>query len=141
MAKKIKAVVKIQIPAGQANPAPPVGTALGPHGVNIMEFCKAFNAKTAKDNGLVIPALITIYTDRTFTFITKTPPAATLLARAAGVPKGSGVPNKTKVGKVTSAQIEEIAKAKMPDLNAKDLAGAKRLVAGTARSMGIEVIG
>jgi large subunit ribosomal protein L11 len=141
VAKKIKAIVKIQIPAGQANPAPPVGTALGPHGVNIMEFCKAFNAKTAKDNGLVIPALITIYTDRTFTFVTKTPPAAILLARAAGVPKGSGVPNKTKVGKVTDAQVEEIAKAKMPDLNAKDLAGAKRLVAGTARSMGIEVIG
>jgi len=141
MAKKIKAIVKIQIPAGQANPAPPVGTALGPHGVNIMEFCKAFNAKTAKDNGLIIPALITIYTDRTFTFVTKTPPAAILLLRSAGVPKGSGVPNKTKVGKVTDAQIEEIAKAKMPDLNAKDLAGAKRLVAGTARSMGIEVIG
>ncbi|HTB23130.1 MAG TPA: 50S ribosomal protein L11 [bacterium] len=140
MAKKIKAVVKIQIPAGQANPAPPVGTALGPHGVNIMEFCKAFNAKTAKDNGLIIPALITIYTDRTFTFVTKTPPAAILLLRAAGVPKGSGVPNKTKVGKVTSAQVEEIAKAKMPDLNAKDLAGAKRLVAGTARSMGIDVV-
>jgi large subunit ribosomal protein L11 len=139
MAKKIKAIVKIQIPAGQANPAPPVGTALGPHGVNIMEFCKAFNAKTAKDNGLIIPALITIYTDRTFTFVTKTPPAAILLLRAAGVPKGSGVPNKTKVGKVTDAQVEEIAKAKMPDLNAKDLAGAKRLVAGTARSMGIEV--
>jgi large subunit ribosomal protein L11 len=139
MAKKIKAIVKIQIPAGQANPAPPVGTALGPHGVNIMEFCKAFNAKTAKDNGLIIPALITIYTDRTFTFVTKTPPAAILLMRAAGVPKGSGVPNKTKVGKVTDAQVEEIAKAKMPDLNAKDLAGAKRLVAGTARSMGIEV--
>ncbi|HTA17628.1 MAG TPA: 50S ribosomal protein L11 [bacterium] len=139
MAKKIKAIVKIQIPAGQANPAPPVGTALGPHGVNIMEFCKAFNAKTAKDNGLIIPALITIYTDRTFTFVTKTPPAAILLMRAAGVPKGSGVPNKTKVGKVTEAQVEEIAKAKMPDLNAKDLAGAKRLVAGTARSMGIEV--
>jgi large subunit ribosomal protein L11 len=141
MAKKIKAIVKIQIPAGQANPAPPVGTALGPHGVNIMEFCKAFNAKTAKDNGLVIPALITIYTDRTFTFITKTPPAAVLLARSAGVAKGSGVPNKTKVGKVTDAQVEEIAKMKMPDLNAKDLAGAKRLIAGTARSMGIEVIG
>jgi large subunit ribosomal protein L11 len=141
MAKKIKAIVKIQIPAGQANPAPPVGTALGPHGVNIMEFCKAFNAKTSKDAGLVIPALITIYTDRTFTFVTKTPPAAVLLAKAAGVAKGSGVPNKTKVGKVTDKQVEEIAKAKMPDLNAKDLAGAKRLVAGTARSMGIEVVG
>jgi large subunit ribosomal protein L11 len=141
MAKKVKAIVKIQIPAGQANPAPPVGTALGPHGVNIMEFCKAFNAKTQKDAGLIIPALITIYTDRTFTFVTKTPSAAVLLMKAAGVPKGSGVPNKTKFGKVTDAQVAEIAKAKMPDLNAKDLAGAKRLVAGTARSMGIEVIG
>ena len=140
MAKKVKAMVKIQIPAGQANPAPPVGTALGPHGVNIMEFCKAFNAKTQKDNGLIIPALITIYTDRTFTFITKTPPAAVLLMKASGVPKGSSVPNKTKVGKVTDAQIEEIAKAKMPDLNAKDLAGAKRLIAGTARSMGLDVV-
>ena len=141
MAKKVKAIVKIQIPAGQANPAPPVGTALGPHGVNIMEFCKAFNAKTQKDAGLIIPALITIYTDRTFTFVTKTPPAAVLLMKAAAVPKGSGVPNKNKVGKVTDKQVEEIAKTKMPDLNAKDLAGAKRLVAGTARSMGIEVIG
>ena len=141
MAKKVKAIVKIQIPAGQANPAPPVGTALGPHGVNIMEFCKAFNAKTQKDSGLIIPALITIYTDRTFTFVTKTPPAAVLLMKAAGVPKGSGVPNKTKVGKVTDAQIADIAKTKMPDLNAKDLAGAKRLVAGTARSMGIEIVG
>ena len=141
MAKKVKAIVKIQIPAGQANPAPPVGTALDPHGVNIMEFCKAFNAKTQKDSGLIIPALITIYTDRTFTFVTKTPPAAVLLMKAAGVPKGSGVPNKTKVGKVTDAQIADIAKTKMPDLNAKDLAGAKRLVAGTARSMGIEIVG
>jgi large subunit ribosomal protein L11 len=141
MAKKVKAIVKIQIPAGLANPAPPVGTALGPHGVNIMEFCKAFNAKTQKDSGLIIPALITIYTDRTFTFVTKTPPAAILLIKAAGITKGSGVPNKTKVGKVTDKQVEEIAKTKMPDLNAKDLAGAKRLVAGTARSMGIEVIG
>ena len=141
MAKKVKAIVKIQIPAGLANPAPPVGTALGPHGVNIMEFCKAFNAKTQKESGLIIPALITIYTDRTFTFVTKTPPAAVLLMKAAAVPKGSGVPNKTKVGKVTDKQVEEIAKTKMPDLNAKDLAGAKRLVAGTARSMGIEVIG
>jgi large subunit ribosomal protein L11 len=140
MAKKVKAMVKIQIPAGQANPAPPVGTALGPHGVNIMEFCKAFNAKTQKDNGLIIPALITIYTDRTFTFITKTPPAAVLLMKASGVPKGSGVPNKNKVGKVTKAQVEEIAKQKMPDLNAKDLAGATRLIAGTARSMGLEVV-
>ena len=140
MAKKVKAMVKIQIPAGQANPAPPVGTALGPHGVNIMEFCKAFNAKTQKDSGLIIPALITIYTDRTFTFITKTPPAAVLLMKASGVAKGSSVPNKNKVGKVTKAQVEEIAKAKMPDLNAKDLAGATRLVAGTARSMGLDVV-
>jgi large subunit ribosomal protein L11 len=141
MAKKIKAMVKIQIPAGQANPAPPVGTALGPHGVNIMEFCKAFNAKTQKDAGLIIPALITIYTDRTFTFITKTPPAAVLLIKASGVPKGSSVPNKNKVGKVTKKQIEEIAKMKMPDLNAKDLPGAMRLIEGTARSMGIEIAG
>ena len=141
MAKKVKAMVKIQIPAGQANPAPPVGTALGPHGVNIMEFCKAFNAKTSKDSGLIIPALITIYTDRTFTFITKTPPAAVLLMKAAGVPKGSGIPNKNKVGVVTDKQVEDIAKTKMPDLNAKDLDGAKRLVAGTARSMGITVEG
>jgi large subunit ribosomal protein L11 len=141
MAKKVKAIVKIQIPAGQANPAPPVGTALGPHGVNIMEFCKAFNAKTQKDAGLIIPALITIYTDRTFTFVTKTPPAAILLIKAAGIAKGSGVPTKNKVGKVTDKQVEEIAKTKMPDLNAKDMAGAKRLVAGTARSMGIEIIG
>src|SRR6266700_4755280 len=137
MAKKVKAMVKIQIPAGQANPAPPVGTALGPHGVNIMEFCKAFNAKTQKDNGLIIPALITIYTDRTFTFVTKTPPAAVLLLRAAGVPKGSGVPNKNKVGKVTRAQVEEIAKTKMPDLNAASLEAAVKTVEGTARSMGL----
>src|SRR5258707_12552873 len=141
MAKPIMAMVKLQIPAGQANPAPPVGTALGPHGVNIMEFCKAFNAKTQKDNGLIIPALITIYTDRTFTFITKTPPAAVLLAKAAGIPKGSGVPNKTKVGSVTRKQVEEIAKTKMPDLNAASLEAAMKTVMGTARSMGLEVTG
>ena len=139
MAKKVKAIVKIQIPAGQANPAPPVGTALGPHGVNIMEFCKAFNAKTQKDNGLIIPALITIYTDRTFTFVTKTPPASILLLKAAGLQKGSGVPNKNKVGKVTKKQVEEIARTKMPDLNAASVEAAIKTVEGTARSMGLEV--
>ena len=141
MAKKLKAVVKIQIPAGKANPAPPVGTALGPHGVNIMEFCKAFNAQTAKDDGLVIPAVVTIYTDRSFTFVTKTPPAAVLLKRAAGLAKGSPTPNKKKVGKVTKAQVQQIAKQKMPDLTAASLEAATRLVEGTARSMGIEIEG
>jgi large subunit ribosomal protein L11 len=141
MAKKVKTYVKIQIPAGQANPAPPVGTALGPHGVNIMEFCKAFNAKTQKDAGLVIPAVITIYTDRSFTFETKTPPAAILLKKAASLAKGSGVPNKTKVGKVTKAQIKEIATLKMKDLTASSVEAAMRMVEGTARSMGVEVIG
>jgi large subunit ribosomal protein L11 len=141
MAKKVKTQVKIQIPAGQANPAPPVGTALGPHGVNIMEFCKAFNSKTQKDAGLIIPAVITIYTDRSFTFETKTPPAAVLLKKAAGLAKGSGVPNKNKVGKVTKAQVEEIAKTKMKDLTAADVKAAMRMVEGTARSMGLEVIG
>ena len=141
MAKKVKSLVKIQIPAGQANPAPPVGTALGPHGVNIMEFCKAFNAKTSKDAGLIIPAVITIYADRSFSFITKTPPAAVLLKRAAGLAKGSGVPNKNKVGKVTKAQVLEIATQKMPDLTAANEENAMSMVAGTARSMGIEVIG
>lgn len=141
MAKKIKTQVKIQIPAGQANPAPPVGTALGPHGVNIMEFCKAFNAKTQKDAGLIIPAVITIFTDRSFTFETKTPPAAILLKKAAGLAKGSGVPNKNKVGKVTKAQVEEIAKTKMKDLTAANVAAAMRMVEGTARSMGVEIVG
>jgi len=141
MAKKIKTLVKIQIPAGQANPAPPVGTALGPHGVNIMEFCKAFNAKTQKDAGLVIPAVITIYTDRTFTFITRTPPAAVLLLKAAGLAKGSGVPNKNKVGKVSKAQVKEIATTKMADLTAANVDAAMRMVEGTARSMGIEIQG
>ena len=142
MAKKVIGQVKLQIPAGKATPAPPVGPALGQHGVNIMDFCKAFNAKTsAKDQeGLIIPVVITIYQDRTFTFITKTPPAAILLKRAAGIAKGSGEPNKNKVGKVTEKQVEEIAKTKMPDLNAASLAAAVQTVKGTARSMGIEVV-
>ncbi len=141
MAKKITGYIKLQIPAGQATPAPPVGPALGQHGVNIMEFCKAFNARTQKDQGLIIPVVITVFGDRSFTFITKTPPAAVLLLKAAGLAKGSGEPNKTKVGKVTSAQVEEIAKTKMPDLNAASVEAAMRIVAGTARSMGIEVEG
>ena len=142
MAKKINAMVKLQIPAGKATPAPPVGPALGQHGVNIMEFCKAFNAKTsAKDQeGLIIPVVITVYQDRSFAFITKTPPASILLKRAAGIAKGSGEPNKNKVGKVTEKQVEEIAKAKMPDLNARSAAAAIATVRGTARSMGIEVV-
>ncbi|PYU88839.1 MAG: 50S ribosomal protein L11 [Acidobacteria bacterium] len=142
MAKKITAMVKLQITAGKATPAPPVGPALGQHGVNIMEFCKAFNAKTsAKDQeGLIIPVVITVYQDRSFTFITKTPPASVLLKRAAGIAKGSGEPNKNLVGKVTEKQVEEIAKTKLPDLNARDVAAAVATVKGTARSMGIEVI-
>ena len=140
MAKKVQAVVKLQIAAGKATPAPPVGTALGPHGVNIMDFCKAFNAKTASQEGLIIPAVVTIYSDRTFSFVTKTPPAAVLLKRAANIAKGSGEPNKTKVGTVTVKQVEDIAKLKMPDLNANDLDAACRIIAGTARSMGIEVV-
>jgi large subunit ribosomal protein L11 len=142
MAKRITAMVKLQITAGKATPAPPVGPALGQHGVNIMEFCKAFNAKTSgKDQeGLVIPIVITVYHDRTFSFITKTPPASILLKRAAGVAKGSGEPNKNKVGKVTEQQVEEIAKQKLPDLNAHDLASAVASVKGTARSMGIDVV-
>jgi large subunit ribosomal protein L11 len=140
MAKKIQAQVKLQIAAGKATPAPPVGTALGPHGVNIMEFCKAFNAKTAKDDGLIIPAVVTIFADRSFTFITKTPPAAILLKRAANIAKGSGEPNKTKVGTVTSKQVEEIAKLKLQDLNTQTLDAAMRSVSGTARSMGLDVI-
>lgn len=142
MAKKVQAMVKLQIAAGKATPAPPVGPALGQHGVNIMDFCKTFNAKTsAKDQeGLIIPVVITIYADRTFTFVTKTPPAAVLLKRAAGIAKGSGEPNKNKVGKVTEKQVEEIAKSKLPDLNARDLAGAIATVKGTARSMGLEVV-
>ena len=142
MAKKVQAMVKLQIAAGKATPAPPVGPALGQHGVNIMDFCKAFNAKTsAKDQeGLIIPVVITIYSDRTISFVTKTPPAAVVLKRAAGIAKGSGEPNKNKVGKVTEKQVEEIAKTKMPDLNARDLAAAVATVRGTARSMGLEVV-
>jgi large subunit ribosomal protein L11 len=140
MAKKIQAQVKLQIAAGKATPAPPVGTALGPHGVNIMDFCKAFNAKTAKDEGLIIPAVVTIYADRSFTFITKTPPAAVLLKRAANIAKGSGEPNKTKVGTVTARQVEDIAKLKMPDLNCESMEAAVLTVRGTARSMGLDVI-
>src|ERR1044072_9478132 len=139
MAKKITGYIKLQIPAGQATPAPPVGPALGQHGVNIMEFCKTFNARTQKDQGLIIPGVITVFSDRTFTFITKTPTASVLLLKAAGLAKGSGVPNKTKVGKVTKKQVEEIAKTKMPDLNAASLEAAIKTVEGTARSMGIEV--
>lgn len=139
MAKKVKAIVKIQCPAGKATPAPPVGPALGQHGINIMEFVKAFNERTASMAGMIIPAVITIYEDRSFTFVTKTPPAADLLKRAAGIEKGSGAPNTQKVGKVTWSQVEEIAKMKMPDLNTTDLAAAARMIAGTARSMGIVV--
>jgi large subunit ribosomal protein L11 len=139
MAKEVSAMVKLQIPAGKANPAPPVGPALGQHGVNIMEFCKQFNASTQKQDGLIIPVVITIYKDRSFTFVTKTPPAAVLLLRAANLAKGSPTPNKQKVGKVTAKQVEEIARTKMPDLNAHELPSAVRMVEGTARSMGIEV--
>jgi large subunit ribosomal protein L11 len=141
MAKKVTGYIKLQIPAGQATPAPPVGPALGQHGVNIMEFCKTFNARTAKDQGLIIPVVITVFSDRSFTFVTKTPPASILLLRAAGLQKGSGVPNKEKVGKVTKKQVEEIAKTKMPDLNAASLEAAIKTVEGTARSMGIEIQG
>jgi large subunit ribosomal protein L11 len=140
MAKKITGYVKLQIPGGQATPAPPVGTALGPQGVNIMDFCKAFNAKTAKEPGLIIPVIVTVYSDRSYSFITKTPPASVLLKKAAKLEKGSGVPNKNKVGKVTKKQVEEIAKLKMVDLNTPDLAAAIKTVEGTARSMGIEVV-
>ncbi len=141
MAKKVSAYIKLQIPAGQATPAPPVGPALGQHGVNIMEFCKTFNARTQAQQGLIIPVVITVFSDRSFTFVTKTPPASILLLRAAGVQKGSGVPNKNKIGKVTRKQVEEIAKTKMPDLNAASLDAAIKTVEGTARSMGIEIAG
>jgi large subunit ribosomal protein L11 len=142
MAKKVDAYIKLQVPAGQANPSPPVGPALGQHGVNIMEFCKTFNAQTqGVEPGLPIPVVITVHTDRSFTFITKTPPAAVLLRKAAGVPKGSGVPNIDKVGKVNRSQLEDIATTKMPDLTAADMDAAVRTVAGTARSMGIETEG
>jgi len=140
MAKKIQAQVKLQIAAGKATPAPPVGTALGPHGVNIMDFCKNFNAKTAGQDGLIIPAVVTIYSDRSYTFILKTPPAAVLLKKAANIAKGSGVPNKTKVGTVTAQQVQEIAKLKLPDLNTESIDSAVRSVRGTARSMGLDVI-
>jgi large subunit ribosomal protein L11 len=139
MAKEITAVVKLQVPAGAANPAPPIGPALGQHGVNIMEFCKQFNGRTQAQAGLIIPAVITIYKDRSFTFILKTPPAAVLLKRAAGIAKGSGVPNRTKVAKVTMAQVREIAELKKPDLNSNDVEHAMSMVMGTARSMGIEI--
>lgn len=141
MAKEVTALVKLQIPAGQANPAPPIGPALGQHGVNIMDFCKQFNAKTQKQAGEVTPVIITIYKDRSFTFELKTPPASYLLKKAAKIEKGSGVPNKDKVGSVTRAQVLEIAKQKMPDLNANDVEAASRIIAGTARNMGIEIIG
>jgi large subunit ribosomal protein L11 len=140
MAKKIQATVKLQLPAMKATPAPPVGTALGPHGVNIMDFCKQFNAKTAKEpDGMIIPVLVTIYSDRSFTFIMKTPPASELLKRAAGIVKGSPEPNRNKVGKLTLKQVEEIAKVKLPDLNTMSLESAVRSIKGTARNMGIEV--
>ncbi|MBD3386356.1 50S ribosomal protein L11 [candidate division KSB1 bacterium] len=139
MAKKVISTIKLQISAGQANPSPPVGPALGQHGVNIMEFCKAFNAKTQDKQGLIIPVVITVYADQSFTFITKTPPAAVLLKKAAGLDKGSGEPNREKVGKVTRAQVREIAELKEPDLNANDVENAMLMVEGTARSMGIIV--
>jgi large subunit ribosomal protein L11 len=142
MAKKIQAYIKLQVKAGEANPSPPVGPALGQHGVNIMEFCKAFNAQTQKmEKGLPTPVVITVYADRSFTFITKTPPASILLKKAAGIPKGSSTPNTSKVGKVSRAQLEEIATTKMPDLNAASMEAAIAIVAGTARSMGLDVEG
>ncbi len=139
MAKKIAGIIKLQIPAGQANPSPPVGPALGQHGVNIMEFCKAFNAKTQGQEGTIIPVVITVFADRSFTYITKTPPASILLKKVAQIAKGSSEPNREKVGRVNRSQIEEIAKVKLPDLNAVDLEGAIRTIEGTARSMGIEI--
>jgi len=139
MAKKIIAYVKLQVPAGQANPSPPIGPALGQHGVNIMEFCKAFNARTQGQEGMIIPVVLTIFADRSFTFITKTPPASVLLKKAAQIAKGSSVPNRDKVGRVTPAQVEEIAKLKMPDLNAASLTAAIKIIEGTARSMGIDI--
>ena len=141
MAKKVQTTIKLQLPAGKATPAPPVGTALGPHGLNIMDFCKQFNAKTAKEpDGMIFPVLVTVYTDRTFTFILKTPPASILLLRAAGIVKGSAEPNRNKVGKVTKKQVEEIAKIKMPDLNCFTVESAMNSVKGTARSMGVDVV-
>jgi large subunit ribosomal protein L11 len=140
MAKKVIANIKLQVQAGKATPAPPVGSALGPHGLNIMDFCKAFNAKTAKQEGLIIPVVVTVYSDRTYSFVTKTPPAAVLLKKVANIAKGSAEPNKTKVGTVTLKQVEEIAQTKMPDLNASDLEAAVKIVMGTARSMGLDVV-
>ena len=140
MAKKIIGQIKLQIPAGKANPSPPVGPALGQHGVNIMEFCKAFNAKTQSEGDMIIPVVITVYADRSFSYITKTPPAAVLLMKAAKIPKGSGEPNKNKVGKITKAQVKEIAELKMTDLNAFEIEAAMKIIEGTARSMGLEVI-
>jgi len=140
MAKKITGYIKLQIPAGKANPSPPIGPALGQHGVNIMEFCKAFNAKTQAEEGTITPVVITVYADRSFTFITKTPPVPVLIMKAVGITKGSAVPNKTKVGSLTKVQVEEIAKKKMPDLNAASVEAAMRTVEGTARSMGIDIV-
>ena len=139
MAKKVLTLIKLQVPGGSANPAPPVGPALGQHGVNIMEFCKAFNAQTQDQNGRIIPVEITVFEDRSFTFITKTPPAAVLIKEAIGIEKGSGEPNRTKVGRITQDQLRQIAETKMQDLNARDLEEASRIIAGTARSMGVEV--
>jgi len=138
MAKKVLTIIKLQIPGGQANPAPPVGPALGQHGVNIMEFCKAYNAQTAHENGRIIPVEITVFEDRSFTFITKTPPAAVLIKEALGLESGSGEPNRNKVGRLSEAQLRSIAEAKMPDLNARDVDEAMKVIAGTARSMGVE---
>jgi large subunit ribosomal protein L11 len=141
MAKKVIGLIKLHIPAGKATPAPPVGPALGQQGVNIMDFCKNFNARTAKGEGILTPVVVTVYQDHSYTFVTKTPPASVLLAKAAGIPKGSGTPNKQKVGKVTRAQIAEIAKTKLPDLNCDTVEAAVRIVEGSARSMGVEVVG
>ena len=140
MAKKITGYIKLQVPAGKANPSPPIGPALGQHGVNIMEFCKAFNAKTQADEGTITPVVITVYADRSFTFITKTPPVPILIKKALGIERGSAIPNKTKVGKLTKTQVEEIAKKKMPDLNAASVEAAMRTVEGTARSMGVDIV-
>jgi len=140
MAKKITGYIKLQVPAGKANPSPPIGPALGQHGVNIMEFCKAFNAKTQADEGTITPVVITVYADRSFTFITKTPPVPVLIKKALAIESGSAVPNKTKVGKLTKSQVEEIAKKKMPDLNAASVEAAMRTVEGTARSMGVDIV-
>jgi len=140
MAKKITGYIKLQVPAGKANPSPPIGPALGQHGVNIMEFCKAFNAKTQADEGTITPVVITVYADRSFTFITKTPPVPVLIKKALGIASGSPIPNKTKVGKLTKSQVEEIAKLKMPDLNAASVEAAMRTVEGTARSMGVDIV-